>query len=116
MKNEDQLTRLVRRFAVTAKAHHEALEVMDDVLANRHAAMIAALYAAIADEGDAGKERLLTLLDDPEDSVAGMAAVYLLRYNRLRCVAVLREIAAGQGLLAFRARVALERWEKGELK
>ena len=111
---DDRLRRLINRFATAAKAHHEALEVLDDVDANRHARLIAGLYDAIVREGEAGREGLLTLLDSRDDAVAGMVAVYSLSYRPERCVAVLRRIAAGEGLLAFRASVALQRWENGD--
>ncbi len=111
---DDRIRRLINRFATAAKAHHEALEALDDVDANRHARIITGLYDAIVSEGEAGREGLLTLLDSRDDAVAGMAAVYSLRYRPERSVAVLRRLAAGEGLLAFRASVALQRWEEGE--
>lgn len=112
--HEERLARLLGRFAAAARAHHAALEALDEVRANAHARMIAGLYEAIVSEGAAGREGLLALVDSDDQVVAGMAAVYSIRYSPDRCVALLRRLAAGGGLLGFRASVALQRWEAGE--
>lgn len=112
--HDDRLARLLSRFAAAATAHHEALEALDEVRANSHARVIAGLYQSIASEGEAGRAGLLALIDSENKVVAGMAAVYSLRYSPDRCLAVLRRLSAEEGLLGFRAGVALERWEAGE--
>jgi hypothetical protein len=113
--NEEKLQLLVRRFAVAAQAHQTALEDMDENRANTHARVISGLHAAIISEGDVGREALLALLDNESQVVAGMAAVFSLRYNPCRSLEVLRRLADKEGLLGFRANVAIERWENGEL-
>lgn len=112
--HEERLARLLGRFAAAARAHHAALEALDEVRANAHARIITGLYEAIVREGAAGREGLLTLVDSDDRVVAGMAAVYSICYSPERCVALLRKLAAEPGLLGFRAGVALERWEAGE--
>jgi hypothetical protein len=111
--NEEKLSVLVRRFAVATRAHHSALEDMDEGRANAHARAIKGLYATITRQGDAGREALMVLLDSENQVVAGMAAVFSLRYSSHRSIEVLRRLAASGGLLGFRAGVALERWENG---
>ena len=110
----EKLSLLIRRFAIAAQAHQAALEDMDEDRANAHARVISGLYAAIIREGDAGREALLALLDSESQVVAGMAAVFSLRYNPSRSLGVLRWLADKGGLLGFRSSVAIERWEKGE--
>ena len=112
--NDEKLTLLIRRFAVAAQAHQAALEDMDEDRANAHARVISGLFAAIIREGDAGRDALLALLDSESQVVAGMAAVFSLRYNPSRSLGVLRILADREGLLGFRASVAIERWESGE--
>jgi hypothetical protein len=112
--NDERLSLLIRRFAIAAQAHQAALEDMDEDRANAHARVISGLYAAILREGDVGREALLALLDSESQVVAGMAAVYSLRYNPSRSLGVLRLLADKEGLLGFRASVAIERWESGE--
>ena len=111
---DDKLTRLLHRFAVAAVAHYEALEAMDEEGANAHARVISGLHRSIIGEGETGREALLAMVDDPNPVVAGMAAVYSIRYNSGRCLTVLRRIAQEPGLLGFRAGVAVERWGSGE--
>jgi hypothetical protein len=111
--NDEKLSLLVHRFAIAAQAHQTALEDMDEDRANAHSRVIRGLYEALVREGDVGREALLTLLDNECQVAAGMAAVFSLRYNPLRSCAVLRLLAERDGLLGFRASVALERWESG---
>lgn len=113
MPNE-KLALLLKRFAVAAVAHHEALEDMDEERANSQARIVAALHGALLAEGQAGQDGLLALTEDINPVVAGMAAVYLLHLYPERCLAVLREIANEPGLLGFRASIAVERWETGD--
>lgn len=105
---------MVGRFAVAAQAHQRSLETMDDERAAAHVRVLTGLYAAIVREGDSGREAFLLLLESSDDVVAGMAAVYALPTATERSLAVLRRLAAGEGLLGFRARCALERWERGD--
>jgi hypothetical protein len=112
--NDEKLSLLIHRFAVAAQAHQVSLEEMNEDRANAHARVISGLYAVISREGDAGREALLALIDSESQVVAGMAAVYSLRYNPSRSLGVLRRLADKEGLLGFRASVAIERWESGE--
>jgi len=112
--NNGKLSLLLCRFAVAAQAHQSALEEMDEDRANAHARVISGLYATIIREGDVGREALLSLLDSESPLVAGMAAVFSLRYNPTRSLEVLHRLADKEGLLGFRASVAIERWNKGE--
>lgn len=111
---DDKLIRLLHRFATAAQAHHHALETMDEERANAHAQMIAGLYRSIVAAGESGRAALLEMADHDDPVVAGMAAVYSIRYNRRRCLATLTRVALEPGLLGFRAGVAIERWESGE--
>lgn len=111
---DEKLKRLLHRFAVAAKAHFAALEAMDAEKADHQAFVIAGLFAAIVREGKAGREGLLALTGSEEKEVAGMAAVYSMRYDPARCTALLRRLSREPGLMGFRAGVALERWEAGE--
>ena len=111
---EEKLARLLSRFAAAAMAHHAALEAMDEERANTHARMITALHEALLREGQPGITGLLALIDSDAPVVAGMAAVYSIHLDPVRCLATLRRVATEPGLLGFRASVAIERWETGE--
>jgi HEAT repeat protein len=110
----DRLELLLRRFAVASRAHHEALESLDEERAEAQARMVAALHGSVVREGQKGVERLLGLVDSADPVVAGMAAVYSIRVDTERCLAALRRVATEPGLLGFRAAMAIERWESGE--
>jgi len=114
MLNGPALDRLLQRFAMAARNHHEALEAMDAERAEQHARMVAALYGSIMAAGPLGKERFNSLLDHPEPVVAAMTAVYLIREDTARSLEVLQRVAAEPGLLGFRASAAIERWQNGE--
>ena len=111
---DDRLERLLKRFAVAARAHHEALEALDEERAEAQARMVAGLHGALAREGEQGRQLLLNLVDSPDPVVAGMAAVYSIRLDTGRCLAALRRVAKAPGLLGFRAEMAIQRWESGE--
>lgn len=111
---DDRLKRLLHRFAAAAQAHAAAIEAMDEATANRHAFMLQGLYREIVLTGEVGREELLALADSNRKDVAGMAAVYSLRYCPEHAIAVLRRLSSEAGLLGFRASMALERWEQGE--
>lgn len=111
---DDRLERLLKRFAVAARAHFEALEALDEERAEAQARMIAGLHEALVRQGKRGGELLLDLVDSPDPVVAGMAAVYSIRLDTGRCLAALRRVAKEPGLLGFRAKIAIQRWESGE--
>jgi hypothetical protein len=111
---DDKLTRLLHRFATTSTLHYQALEAMNEERANAHAQMIAGLYRSIIGTGESGRPALLELVDHEDPVVAGMAAVYSIRYDSKRSLATLGRVALMPGLLGFRARTAIDRWESGE--
>ena len=111
---DDRLELLLKRFAVAARAHHEALETLDAERAEVQARMVAGLHEALVRAGKQGEELLLNLVDSPDPVVAGMAAVYSIRLDTRRCLAALRRVAKEPGMLGFRAEMAIQRWESGE--
>ena len=114
MKADERLERRLQRFAVAARAHHEALEALDEERTEAQARMITGLHESLVREGKQGEELLLNLVDSPDPVVAGMAAVYSIRLDTGRCLAALRRVAKEPGLLGFRAEMAIRRWESGE--
>jgi hypothetical protein len=111
---ETRLQRLLHRFALAARAHHEALEALDAERTETYARMLAGLYSTLASTGEEGLRRLLDMVDSSDPVVSGMAAVYSIQLDSGRCLAVLRRIALEPGLIGFRAGAAVERWESGE--
>jgi hypothetical protein len=109
-----RLQRLQHRYALAARAHHEALELLDEGRAEAQARMLSGLHAALLAEGTSGAQKLLELIDSSDPVLAGMAAVHLIHKESGRCLAALRRVAAEPGLLGFRAEMAIQRWESGD--
>ena len=111
MQQEEKVAKLIDWFAKSAARHADAMENLQDEAAAVQVECLDRFYAALKREG--GLERFLTLLDDEDPTVAGMAAVYAMREAPERCRAALVRIAELPGLMGFRAQAALERWDSG---
>ncbi len=110
----ERIIELVEEFAGAAEEHFEAVEAMNEEQANLQAERLAQLFKEIVQQGEEGREALLALVDSKNRAVAGMAAVYSLRYSPARCEALLKQLASQPGLLGFRAGAALQRWTEGD--
>ena len=110
----ERITELVEEFAGAADEHFEAVEALNEEQANRQAERLTWLFKDIILQGEEGREALLALVDSKNRAVAGMAAVYSLRYSPARCMALLKQLASQPGLLGFRAEAALQRWAEGD--
>ncbi|MCP3141802.1 DUF2019 domain-containing protein [Pyxidicoccus sp. QH1ED-7-1] len=107
------LEQLVERFAHHTVAQTEAIFRGDAKTGNKHARQRVAAFKKLRTFGDAGRDALASLFAHPNVDVRTMAATYLLRHRTKEAVAVLEEAARGQGLIAFEAGQALERWKEG---
>jgi aspartate carbamoyltransferase catalytic subunit len=110
----EHLTILCQRFVAAVQAHTRALEEMDEAGAQRRVAMLLRLQQSIMST-PGGRAEMLALLQDHRPEVRGVAALNLLSLHPGPALEVLRQLALLPGLMGFRASVALERWEKGEL-
>lgn len=112
MRQQEKVEKLVAWFAKAAVKHAEAMESMQEAAAAQQVDSLNRYYSSILKEG--GGERFLSLLEDHDPAVSGMAAVYAIREAPERCLPVLRRLARLPGLMGFRAEAALVRWESGE--
>lgn len=112
VQQQEQVAKLIDWFIRSALRHAEAIESMQEQEALLQVESMDRFYAALKRKD--GIEQFLALVDHHEPTVAGMAAVYAMREDPVRCVATLRRLATLPGLIGFRAEVALERWESGE--
>lgn len=113
MQQQERTAKLMDWFAKAAVRHAEALEALQEDTAAIQVESLDRFYAALHRE-EGGAERFLTLLDHQDPAVAGMAAVYALREAPERSREVLARLAHLPGLLGFRAKFALDRWDSGE--
>lgn len=95
-------------------AQKDAIARHDAKSGNRHHDRGSRIWAELRRHGDRGRGALATLLADERMDVRVMAAVYLLRYRNEEATRVLRAAAAGEGLAAFGASEALQRWAEGD--
>ena len=111
---ESTLDTLIHRFARAAERLSEAIDALDETAANRQSAILTALNESIRKQGAAGTAKLQSLLEHPSASVAATAALYLLDQKPDLAEAVLERVAKTEGMLGFRAQVALERWRASQ--
>ncbi|NMO13452.1 DUF2019 domain-containing protein [Pyxidicoccus fallax] len=104
---------LVDSFARYTVAQTDAIWKGDARIGNKHAKQRIAAFKKLCAHGDAGRDALCALLTHPRADVRAMAATYLLRHRTAEAIAVLEEVAKGDGLVAFEAGQALKRWEEG---
>jgi len=112
----DKLTKLVADFAEVAAQHYESLQEMNEEKANRLSGRIMQLYAEIRLMGNDGREALLARLESDCPGAAAIVSLYKQTYTTERSRKVLERLACEEDLMGFRARIALERWDKGELQ
>ena len=112
VQQQDKVVKLIDWFAKAALRHAEAIEAMQEQAAAVQVECLDRFYAALKREG--ALDRFQLLLDHDNHAVAGMAAVYGMRENPERCTALLAKLSEMPGLIGFRARYALERWESGD--
>jgi hypothetical protein len=102
---------LVMSFAEGVRAFETASRVRD---ATREHTQIVEAFKGLTQYGDEGRDALMALFEDPSPKVRSYAATFLLRHCNDEATRVLKDIAKGEGLVAFSAGQALERWKEGE--
>jgi hypothetical protein len=112
VQQQEKVAKLIEWFVKAALRHAEAIEAMQEKSAQVQAGELRRFYAAVKRED--GVEMFLALLDHENPYVSGMAAVHAMREAPERCTALLVKLSELPGLIGFRARVALDRWEAGE--
>lgn len=108
-----QLEKLVHEFATSVAAQTDAIGQGDAKTGNKHAKRYIRAFATLRSIGDEGRDALLPLMKEGRADVRGVAAAFLLRHRTAEARAVLQELAAGEGLVAFSAGETLKRWEEG---
>ena len=104
--------KLIEDFIDAAEKHREATTT-NSQRANKQAKRIHKIFLEIIDSGTSAREALLQLTNHDNLAVASMAAVYSLKYNPEKSLAVLKQIAQTPGVIGFEARHAIQRWEEG---
>jgi hypothetical protein len=105
---------LVNEFADSVMAQKDAIRRGDVKAGNRHHDRGTHAWNELRARGDEGRDALATLLTDDRPDVRAMAAACLLKHRTREAKRVLKEVAKGEGLAAFGASQALQRWKEGD--
>ncbi len=108
-----KLGSLVDEFGDCVAAQSKCIEQGDATMGNKCAQRYLKAFRRLRSHGNAGRDALAALLNDPRADVRVMAAAFLLRHSEEKAKVVLSAEAEGSGLVAFGARQALERWNDG---
>ena len=101
-------------FRESAVIHCEATESGNYKLGNKnYDIVVKAIDYLIKDKAI---DQLLQFLNDPNMSVRGCAATYLLPIYEKEALSTLNYIAQSKGIIAGNARTTIQEWEKGNLK
>ncbi|MCH8881178.1 MAG: DUF2019 domain-containing protein [Planctomycetes bacterium] len=108
------LQELVKEFADTVMQQKAEMKSGTARAGNRFARKGARAWEELRSRGDEGREALAALFEDERPDVRAMAAACLLKYRTRDAKRVLKEVAQGEGLAAFGASEALQRWKEGD--
>ncbi len=112
LKLEDaSFQQLVDAFAESTVAQDAAKTATEG---NKHARHRTQIFSELTKRGDAGREALTQLFSHDDPHVRCMTAVYLLRYAHDESIAILHDLADGQGMVAFAARQSIKNWHNGD--
>ncbi len=105
--------KLVQRFAENVEAQTNAMRRGDATTGNKHAKRYIRAVRGLQALGDEGRDALVPLMSEGRDDVRAMAAAFLLRHRHDEACRVLRDLARGEGFVAFSAAETLNRWDEG---
>jgi hypothetical protein len=80
---------------------------------NKHARKLIKAYDELAEIGDEGRDALMILFKHEYPRIHCMAAVFLLRHNNRKAMAVLRDLALGEDFVSFCARQSIKNLKEG---
>jgi hypothetical protein len=107
---------LVALYERAATEHGHANVWRDFVAGNPAADRVAAIYSEIRSRGVENQKMLLPLLLSEDIGVRSWAAAHALEFEARRGEAILADIAGGDGVEAFNAKMTLSEWRKGNLR
>lgn len=107
---------LIVEYRLHAAKHGNATSTGDSQAANQHHDALMEALSALRERGSEGSDALLGLLADRDQSVRCWAATHCLLIDEARAKGVLKDLAAGPGIVAFDAQMVLSEWDKGRLR
>jgi hypothetical protein len=107
---------LVETYRIAARDHGRANASGDYRSGNRAHKRLALAYRTLRARGPGSQAKLLHLLRDRDVAVQGWAAAHALEFAPVAGEAVLAELTAQPGPVAFSARMTLQEWRAGRLR
>ncbi len=106
---------IVARYRSAASEHGRHSASGDHEKANALAESLAAAYRELRRRGAGSQRLLLRLLDDEDASVRAWVGAHALEFASKIGEATLEDLAEGDSLAAFTARMTLREWRQGRL-
>lgn len=103
---------LIEAYAKAASLHGLATSAGNATRANDSYDTILGIYAELRKRGEDDVRQLRPLLRSDDAGVRAWSAIHLLKVVPSEAVPVLEAVASGRGLVAFSARMSLEKWHK----
>lgn len=110
----EKLRKALDVYVKNAAEHGAATRAGDHRRANRCSDRIEKALRDIRDCGTAGENALLRLTQHGDTSVRCWAATHSLPGFESEAKAVLQELATGDDIVSFGAKIVLQQWEEGE--
>lgn len=107
---------LVETYRIAASDHGRANASGDYRAGNRAYKRLALAYRTLRERGPGSQAKLLHLLRDGDVGVQGWAAAHALEFSPAAGEAVLIELTAQPGHVAFSAKMTLQEWRAGRLR
>jgi len=107
---------LVETYRIAASDHGRASASGDYRAGNRAYKRLALAYRTLRERGPGSQAKLLHLLQDGDVGVQGWAAAHALEFSPAAGEAVLIELTAQPGHVAFSAKMTLQEWRAGRLR
>lgn len=109
----DRIEKLVAVLVDAAIRGDEAVMAGDGKQARKYGRILVKKWESICEVGDAAKEVLAQHLHHPNPSARSAVAAFLLKFKHEEAMAVLKELAEGEGLVPFACQECIKRWEEG---
>jgi len=106
----------IEMYVESAINHGKATMMGDYKIANKNYYRIMKALNNILKYGSEGREEILKLLINEDDSVKCWAATHSLKYNELKALITLNDLSKGKGLICSDAKIVIEEWKKGNLR
>ncbi len=106
----------IEKYIKFAAIHGECTESGDYKQGNKAHDKVLKALSQLRAAGDQGRQALVALLQHENASVRLWAATHLLKTDPAIAIEKLKEIAVGQGMIAFDAETVLSEFAKGTLQ